>query len=254
MLSVFIAIWGATRWGASAAFYLCALGALCGAACGGIALKAVSDIHPDSHSSNFSSGRFECFSGAALFLLIGYIAHCWELLGSWAWTPGLLTMTLAPLHMSPVVLGLVVAAAVHLPEMLSTIVAGAISDYFSRTSLLIIMGAAGAGSSLLLGWSVSWGSGWTLAIAMACSFFIFGDSGVLSAAMADSVPPGQLGHMMGLRSLLGFGIGSLSPWCFGAVLDTSLNWRLAYTVLAPGGTVAFLSAKLLAQNTRRHDH
>lgn len=250
LLSVFIAIWGATRWGAPAAFYFCALGALLGAACGGIALKVVPDGHPFNSRTHFSSGGVKLFSGAALFLLIGYVAHCWELLGSWAWTPGLLSMALAPLHLSPVTLGLVVATAVHLPGMLSTVIVGALSDYFSRISLLIIMGAAGAGCSLLLGWSVSWGIGWTLAIAMASSFFIFGDSGVLSAAMADSVPPGQLGRMMGLRSLFGFGIGSLSPWCFGLVMDATHNWQLAYIVLSAGGTVALLAALVLGKSKK----
>jgi len=50
---------------------------------------------------------------------------------------------------------------------------------------------------------------------------------------------------MGVRSLLGFGIGAFSPLCFGIVLDASESWKLAYLVLASGGTGAFLMALIL---------
>ncbi len=76
------------------------------------------------------------------------------------------------------------------------------------------MGAAGAASSLLMGFSPAWGAGWTLAIGFMGSFFILGDSGVLSAAIADSVPARHLGKVMGIRSLAGFGIGSFAPLSF----------------------------------------
>ncbi|BEM57958.1 hypothetical protein SME22J_18190 [Serratia marcescens] len=76
-------------------------------------------------------------------------------------------------------------------------------------------------------------------------FFILGDSGVLSAAMADNVPPQQLGSVMGWRSLLGFGIGSFAPFSFGVVMDTTHSWGASYAVLACGGGVACLAARLL---------
>ena len=75
-----------------------------------------------------------------------------------------------------------------------------------------------------MGWSANWGPGWTLLAVSIGSFFILGDSGVLSAAMADNVPPQQLGSVMGWRSLLGFGIGSFAPLSFGVVMDTTQSW------------------------------
>ena len=69
--------------------------------------------------------------------------------------------------------------------------------------------------------------------------------GVLSAAMADNVPPQQLGSVMGWRSLLGFGIGSFAPLSFGIVMDTTQSWGTSYAVLACGGGVACLAAGLL---------
>lgn len=89
------------------------------------------------------------------------------------------------------------------------------------------------------------GPGWTLLAVSIGSFFILGDSGVLSAAMADNVPPQQLGSVMGWRSLLGFGIGSFAPLSFGVVMDTTQSWCTSYAVLACGGGVACLAACLL---------
>lgn len=89
------------------------------------------------------------------------------------------------------------------------------------------------------------GPGWTLLFVSIGSFFILGDSGVLSAAMADNVPPQQLGSVMGWRSLLGFGIGSFAPLSFGVVMDTTQSWGTSYAVLACGGGVACLAAGLL---------
>ena len=111
--------------------------------------------------------------------------------------------------LDPLSAGLIVAAVIHLAGMVATLIVGTVSDYFDRASVLMFMGAAGAGS-LLMGWSANWGPGWTLLAVSIGSFFILGDSGVLSAAMADNVPPQQLGSVMGWRSLLGFGIGSFA--------------------------------------------
>lgn len=139
---------------------------------------------------------------------------------------------------------------VHLSGMFSALIVGMVSDYFNRASVLVFMGAAGALSSVMMGFSISWGAGWTLFLAFIGSFFILGDSGVLSAAIADNVPPEKLGSFMGLRSLLGFGLGSLAPLSFGVVLDETQSWGMAYAILAAGGSIAFISALFLKF---RHD-
>ena len=138
-----------------------------------------------------------------------------------------------------------VVEASHLAGMIATLIVGTVSDYFNRASVLMFMGAAGALGSLLMGGSANWGPCWTLLLVSIGSFFILGDSGVLSAAMADNVPPQQLGSVMGWRSLLGFGIGSFAPFSFGVVMDTTHSWGASYAVLACGGGVACLAACLL---------
>jgi len=244
LLSVFIASFGAMQWGASVAFWLCAAGALAGAISGSFALSRYKEkVNPPAKREAVAIPY--TYSVTALLLLTGYIAHCWELLGNWAWTPSMVAGKLQIFNLSPIATGLIVASVVHLSGMFSTLIVGTISDYFNRASVLIFMGAAGALSCVLMGYSVSWGIGWTLLLAFSGSFFILGDSGILSAAIADNAPPEKLGSIMGIRSLFGFGIGSFAPLSFGKVMDATQSWEMAYTVLAIGGTTACLCAILL---------
>ncbi|MFZ4835217.1 MFS transporter [Rouxiella sp. Mn2063] len=244
LLSVFIASVGAMTWGAPVAFWLCAIGALAGAVSGALALLGYKEeINPPAEHTG--GPVTYAYSATALLLLIGYIAHCWELLGNWAWTPSMVAEKLQALNLSPMTIGLIVASTVHLSGMFSTLIVGTISDYFNRASVLIFMGAAGALSCVLMGYSASWSIGWTLLLTFSGSFFILGDSGILSAAIADNAPAERLGSIMGIRSLFGFGIGSFAPLSFGKVMDATQSWEMAYTVLAIGGTTACLCAILL---------
>ncbi len=244
LLSVFVSLWGAMRWGVSFAFGITAAGALAGAIAGSFALARYQESG-NRAVKRPPSPTITPYAITALLLLVGYIAHCWELLGSWAWTPSLVAGALHNFTLDPILTGLLVASVVHLSGMFSTLIVGAASDYFNRASVLMFMGAAGAMSSAMMGYSLHWGAGWTLLLAFIGSFFILGDSGVLSAAIADHVPAENLGRVMGLRSLLGFGIGSVAPWSFGVVLDSTRSWSMAYIVLAMGGLIACLSAVLL---------
>ncbi len=242
LLSIFISTWGALRWGVSIAFLLCTVVVLSGAILGTYALKTKQDNAMTARHVPHLKPPRKRINVMAILLLTGYMAHCWELLGNWAWTPTLVATALTPWQLSPVTIGLLTAATIHLSGMISTFTIGSISDRFNRTIVLIIMGGMGALCSLLIGWSASLSASWVLFMAMVGSFFILGDSGVLSAAIADNVAPETLGRVMGIRSLLGFGIGSFSPFIVGIVLDETSSWKLAYSVLAMGGGIAFLAA------------
>jgi MFS family permease len=90
------------------------------------------------------------------------------------------------------------------------------------------------------------------ALGLIYSFACLGDSPILSAAMTEVVDSAYMGTAFGLRSLLGFGAGAVSPIIFGFVLDiTNLSvsgssayeiWGWAFGVLGLGGLVAVLSA------------
>lgn len=251
LLSLFISSWGASTWGAATAFYLCAGCVFVGGVTSSLALRKVSDrVLPSNPAHLQQEEGNKKWNSVAILLLLGYIAHCWELLGSWTWTPSLIYTALLPYQTSPVINSILIATVIHLSGMLATLIIGTLSDYFNRTSVLIVMGGLGGLFSLLTRWSVTWGTGWVLLCAFMGNFFILGDSGVLSASIADNVEPKFLGRIMGIRSLLGFGIGSFSPLCFGVVMDLTGRWEMAYRVLAAGGGVAFLAAVIIKMMTR----
>lgn len=189
----------------------------------------------------------------SVLLTAGYTAHCWELLGMWAWTPAFMAFALGGRwDLSPLLLGVVIAAALHVSGAAATMFGGWASDRWGQRMVLVSMAGAGALLSFLIGWTVPFPVAVIVAGVFLYGFAALGDSGVLSTAMADAVAPGQLGRMLALRSILGFGAGAVSPVIFGWVLDaTNLpgappeRWGWAFAMLGCGGLVATVSAFLL---------
>ncbi|TDG07049.1 MFS transporter [Paraburkholderia guartelaensis] len=247
LLSVSLSMWVAKSYGPTLGFAVCAAGAVVGAIFGQLSLDGVEN-RPHARVTAAPSEAMQwksVFGPASICLLVGYVAHCWELLGSWAWTPTLLATVLQPCGFGAMTTSLIVGCTVHLSGMVASGLVGALSDRWGRSRVLICVGAAGAICSMLMGWSWHWGPGWVIALAAVGSFFILADSGVLSAAMTDEVPPRYLGRVMGVRSILGFGAGALAPMAFGATLDWTHQWGWAYMPLAAGGFVASIAALAL---------
>lgn len=193
------------------------------------------------------SGRL--LSRNSLLLTAGYTGHCWELLGMWAWTPAFLAFALAGAAIPSLLLGIIIAAALHLSGAGSTLVGGWASDRWGRKAVLVVVAALGTVLSLTIGWTAVLPSVLIVGLVFLYGFAALGDSGVLSTAMADAVPPHKFGRLLALRSILGFGAGAVSPIVFGWVLDHTnvagsppTNWGWAFAVLALGGAIATASA------------
>jgi MFS family permease len=249
LVSVSLALWATQTYGVAVGFSLCATGVFAGAVLGHVSLFGASFRLPNGNAIRAAipkrSRPRATLNAGAICLLVGYVAHCWELLGNYAWTPSLLAAAVAPVHLDTLSQALLIGAVVHFSGMLSTIAFGVLSDRWDRAQVLVAVGAAGAACSILMGCSMQWGPMWTVPIAAIGSFFILGDSGVLSAAMTDAVAPHRLGRVMGVRSVLGFGAGALAPTTFGATLDATHQWSYAYGTLAVGGVVACVAALCL---------
>lgn len=124
-----------------------------------------------------------------------------------------------------------------------------------------------AGVSTLCSFSFGWTLGLPLSIVIlvgsAYAFSGLGDSPILSATLTESVSASYMGAAFGLRSLLGFGAGAVSPVVLGAVLDLTnsgvaksgvyYNWGWAFSVLGIGGLVACLAAIAYARMRRTVD-
>jgi MFS family permease len=227
------------RWG----FALCAVGPVAGAVAGTLALRSHPNLAHARHAGPGDGGMLMALvAPVSLLLTVGYIAHTWELLGLWAWLPAFLAASLSGLGLGAVGLGVVVAAAVHLAGVVATLVTGVASDRWGRRTVLIASAAASGVLSAAVGWSATWSPVAVLVLACAASFAAYGDSGVLSTAMTESVPPRHLGSVLAIRSILGFGAGAVSPVVFGAALDATGQWGWPFTVLAAGGLVAVAAA------------
>jgi len=117
-----------------------------------------------------------------------------------------------------------------------------------------MLSGVSAACSFVFGWSISWPLLMVVGIGLIYAFSALGDSPVLSAALTEEVETPYLGAAFGLRSLLGFGAGALSPLVFGAILDwtnpavpagTYNTWGWAYGILGFGGVCAAVCAYFL---------
>jgi MFS family permease len=131
---------------------------------------------------------------------------------------------------------------------------GAVSDRIGRAAVLRIMAAGGMALSLAIGWCAGLPGPLLLMLAFVYGFAIHGDSGVLSTAMTEAVAPRDLGTLLALRSIVGWGIGALAPLAFGRILDLTNApgalpsvWGWAFLILAVGGAVATLAALSLRE-------
>jgi MFS family permease len=180
-------------------------------------------------------------------LIAGYTAHCWELLGMWAWLPAFLAASMALAGTAGVQAagyGAYLSGALHLVGALAAFSMGHLSDRLGRRAVLIGLAAIGAAMSLSIGWLVAFPVWLLLVLGLVYSFAAIGDSPVLSTALTEATPPSHLGSALALRSLLGFTAGAVSPSMFGSVLDLAqgageaIAWGSAFAALGLGGLIA----------------
>ncbi len=216
-------------------------------------------IHPRTASGALRNTFLARSDGRRL--VVGYTAHSWELLGMWAWMPTFIT-TAAALGgfaaASATGIGAYISAAGHIIGAVASLTMGGLSDRLGRKAVLVGMAAISAVLSLTIGWLV-WLPLVILAVlALVYSFSAIGDSAVLSTALTEAVPPGSLGSVLAIRSLLGFGAGAIAPLVFGAILDAtgdaadsaSFSWGMAFASLGVGGIIATACAVRLGRPMR----
>ena len=189
-------------------------------------------------------------------LIAGYTGHSWELVGMWAWIPAFLTAGFAlkgSAATGAAVSGAYFAATLHLVGAIAAFTMGRLSDRAGRRPILVILAAAGAIASSVIGWLIHAPSIFLIPFALAYAFLTLGDSPVLTTAISEVVRPGYLGAVLAWRGLAGFGAGAIAPLGFGLVLDMAatvsaspaVSWGLGFAMLGLGGLIAFLCAVAL---------
>jgi len=188
-------------------------------------------------------------------LISGYTGHSWEILGMWAWTPTFLAAALACSGyegVQAVGKGAYLTAGFHLMGLTASFTMGWLSDRLGRAPLLICLAGVSTLCSFSFGWTIGLPVSIVILVGMVYSFSGLGDSPILSATLTESVNASYMGAAFGLRSVLGFGAGAISPVVLGAVLDLTnrgvtekglfYNWGWAFSILGIGGLVALLAA------------
>ncbi|MEM6495763.1 MAG: MFS transporter [Pseudomonadota bacterium] len=182
-------------------------------------------------------------------LLGGYVGHCWELLGMWAWAPAFLAANLM-LHGNDTTTATQISASaltlLHVIGAIAALLMGGLSDRIGRKPVLLWNTALATAFSFTIGWLVNTDSSLLFVLMFVYSFFAIGDSSVLSTTTAERINPNCLGALLAVRSLLGFAAGAASPIVFGLTIDwlRSLQatepqvWGFAFATLGFAGAAA----------------
>lgn len=196
----------------------------------------------------------------AMLLIAAYTGHAWEVLGMWAWVPAFLTASLVKRgagDLDAAGFGAYLVAAFHAAGILACFSMGTLSDRLGRARVIMVLAGGSAICSMVFGWSIGWPFWVVMALGLSYAFTTIGDSPVLSTALTEVVNPSTLGFAFGLRSILGFSAGALSPVVFGVVLDwtnpggTVYNtWGWAFMSLGLPGFAAFWAARRLSASAR----
>jgi MFS family permease len=243
------ALWAGWR----AGLCLAAGATVIGALLGWIALRSSHEDRPHALSSlpwQVAVRRLWRNKPAQLAIW-AYSFHCWELLGMWAWLPAFLvavSMNAGELRNGALATGAGLAGLTHLLAMAGSIAGGVLSDRIGRIRVILMMSCASLACSFSIGWLVGSALWLVGLIAVLYNLTAIGDSAVFSTVLTETVPQDHIGLAFSVRSVLGFGMGAISPWVFGLVLDAAGAtateqgaWGLAWTSLGIG---AFLGPLL----------
>jgi MFS family permease len=235
-------------------FLLCGLGPVLGAVISWYILSGVAVSRPERLSTQGFSGEV-LRNKPAMLLIGGYTFHNFELLGMWAWTPAFITACFIATGSDELMaagFSSYLNAAFHLTGLIASSSMGIMSDRLGRARVIVTMAAISATCSFVFGWTMGWPVYFIVVMGLIYAFSGLGDSPVLSAGLSEAVPPAYLGSALGLRSLLGFGVGAISSIAFGAVLDTfgreSEGWGMAYSLLGLSGLGAVVVGIMFARS------
>jgi MFS family permease len=248
------------------ALVACALGPLAASLLAAWVLRDTRNVVHASGYSNPVRALAEVWRNKPAMLAVwAYVFHSWELLGMWAWLPTYLGVVLA--HggkggSGMAGLGIAFAALTYFISMAGSIGGGVLSDRWGRTAVILLMSLSSLACSFTFGWLIAAPAWIVIAVAIAYNLTAIGDSSIYSTALTELVPGHCLGAAWALRSVLGFGVGAISPWVFGLVLDLGQGaggaradaaWGWAWTALGIGamlGPIATLRLRALHESVQ----
>jgi MFS family permease len=224
-------------------FFVTAVATIAGAGLSWITLARTADMV--SSRKIQQSFKKEVLTNRPAMLYMGaYTAHCWELLGMWSWAPAFMTACMiaeGAEGRNAAGMGAYITAGFHLSGLVASFSMGSLSDRLGRARVILVMASISMSCSFVFGWTIGLPFSLIAIIGVVYNFTSLGDSPVLSVGLTEVVTPSYLGAAFGLRSLLGFGAGAVSPFVFGLILDWTnpqaagqayyANWGWAFVSL-----------------------
>jgi len=256
-------------WGWRAALLFSAAATVAGAVLGWAALRGTPNLAagPIRPQSWMAATRTLWRNEPAKLVVGAYTLHAWELLGLWAWLPAFLVVAAQAQgdagSSGMLMAGITLAGLSHLVSVAASLAGGALSDRIGRTRVILIMSCTSIACSFAFGWLVGFAMWIVVLIAIVYSFTAIGDSAVFSTVLTEVVPREYIGVALSLRSVLGFGLGALSPWVFGLTLDLTAqgpdaagaySWGIAWCTLGAGALLGpLMTLKLQRLTEKRRD-
>ena len=250
--SVALTGWTAARYGWQIALFASTLGPILGAVVPALILKRLAEKRSRPEGIKFKKEVLT--NRPALLMIAGYTAHVWELEGMRAWTPAFLVACLVAAGLTKdhaIRTGASFSSLILFMGVFSTGIAGYLSDRLGRTAVIMVTMAMSISISFVFGWLIGGPLVWILILGLLYGFSVIAESPVFSSGLSEVVSPQSLGTALGLRSLVGFGIGAIAPTAFGVVLDLTnptgtigdyvRTWGFAFAALgfvALGGPLA----------------
>jgi MFS family permease len=245
------------------AFWFTCSGPVVGAILAWITLRRTIVGHP-ARTAGQRFSREVLRNRPVMALIGGYAGHSWELLGMWTWTPAFLAVAFVAAGyegIQAVGIGAYLMAGFHVTGLAASFSMGWLSDRLGRAPLLVLLAGVSTLCSFSFGWTLGWPLAMVLLVGMVYSFSGLGDSPILSTTLTETVSISYMGAAFGLRSVLGFGAGAISPVVLGAVLDMTnpgvvengvyTNWGWAFSILGIGGLGAWLAALYYSRTQKK---
>lgn len=248
------------------AFIVTCSGPVLGMVLGTWVLRHVPNVVPPRKADQGEASMLQAVvtNKPSMLMILSYTFHSWEVLGLWAWSAFFLSYAVSggAATAAGASIGAALTALAYVISMTGSISGGMLSDRLGRTAVIGMMSTLSAVCSFTMGWLVTAPFVLVVVILYVYQFAAIADSPVLSTAQTELVPQRYLGASLSLRSVLGFGAGSVSPWVFGLLLDwgrataggsNTLGFGLAFSALGLGGVLCplfILWLRRLPESTR----
>ena len=212
-------------------------------------------LHERRAGSAWQSWRAVIRNKAAMASIWSYALHSWELLALWAWLPAFLAAVATAQHgaKGAAAIGAALTGLSFLVNAAGSVAGGRLADRYGRVRVMLWLSTASISCSLVFGWLFSAPLWLVTAVALLYNLAALSDSSVYSTALSELVPAQDLGTAYALRSVLGFGLGAISPAVVGLTFDMvrsasgaePLAWGLAWTVLGLGALPGLIALRRL---------